>query len=372
MLAVWAIGLAITTWGTWLALRHLSTPPPHLDAPFALFPVTILKPLKGADSDLKQNLLSFFKLDYPQFELLFSVADVRDPAFDVAQDLIGKHPHVRARLIVGDVKVGPNPKINNMVKSYEQARFDWLLISDSNVRVAPDYLKRMVAYLDNGVGAVTSLVAGQNANDLGGHLEASCLNTFYARGMALAFATNNPIVMGKSMMFRKSTAERFGGITMLARYLAEDYMAGEAIRHLGLKALMTCDPIVQHIGNYSFKSFWQRHLRWGRIRKNQSPLTFWLEPLMGSFCSGLMGAYATHSLFGTSFAAFLALHLMLWSSCDFLMMRRLGQKVDHLLPCIWFLREALVLPLWINIAAGNTVDWRGGKLKLNTNGILEA
>lgn len=343
-----------------------------MDAPFGLFPVTILKPLKGADSDLKQNLETFFNLDYPKFELLFSVADPFDPAFDVACELIRKHPHVRARLITGDVKVGANPKINNMVKSYGQAAYDWLLISDSNVRVKPDYLKRMVAHLETGVGAVTSVVAGQNPEQLGGHLEASYLNTFYARGMMLAFRTGNPIVMGKSMLFRKSTAERFGGITMLARYLAEDYMAGEAIRHLGLRALMTCDPIVQHIGNYSFKSFWQRHLRWGRIRKNQSPITFWIEPLLGCFPSALIGAIAAHMAFGFSIADFLALHLVVWSSCDFLMMRRLGQKIEYKLPLIWFLREALVLPLWINIAAGNTVDWRGGKLKLNTNGILEA
>jgi ceramide glucosyltransferase len=372
MLVIWATALAITVFGTQTTLKRLATHPPHLDAPFNLYPVTVLKPLKGAESGLSGNLATFFQLDYPKYELIFSLADESDPAHPIISRLIQKHPHVSARLIIGDFKVGANPKINNMVKGYQEAQYDWLLISDSNIRVRPDYLKRLVAQLDPGVGIITSLVAGHGGEGMGGLLEASFLNTFYARGMGLAFSAGMPIVMGKSMMFRKSTAQRFGGIKILSRYLAEDYMAGEAIRHLGLKTVLSCDPIVQHIGTYSLKNFWSRHIRWGRLRKAQSPLTFFIEPFFGCLGSGLLGTIAVKHWPGVSPTLFVAFHLCIWSLCDLMLMKRLGQKLEARLPLLWFMRELLSLPLWAHIALGSTVDWRGRKLKLQSGGILEA
>jgi ceramide glucosyltransferase len=372
LMLIWLLALLIAAFGTALSLKHLATPPLHLDAPFNLFPVTVLKPLKGSDSGLRENLKSFFELSYPNYEIIFSVADSRDPAFDVISDLMRRHPRIPARLVVGDVKVGPNPKINNMVRGYQQAKYDWILISDSNIRVSPDYLTRLVANLDPGVGIMTSIVAGRNAQGAGGLLEESFLNTFYARGMVLAFSANQPIVMGKSIMFRKSTAERFGGIKILSRYLAEDYIAGEAVRHLGLRAVLASDPVVQYIGDYSFKEFWHRHLRWGRIRKAQSPLTFVLEPLFTCFGSGALGAFAAIRLFHFSCPTFIATHLLLWASCDFLMMKKLSCKIDIGAPIVWFLREFLALPLWLHIASGDTVEWRGKKMRLQSGGILEA
>lgn len=355
-----------------MTLRHLSTPPARLDAPFNLFPITLIKPLKGAESGIRDNLKTFFELDYPNFEILFSIADPNDPVRPIVEKLIAAHPFIRARLIIGEVQVGPNPKINNMMLSYQQAKHDWLVISDSNVRVAPSYLKRLVAHLDPDVGILTSIVAGQNSNDVGGHLEATFLNTYYARGMLLAFATGTPVVIGKSMMFRKSTAERFGGLAVLARFLAEDHACGEAIRQLGYKTVLAADPIVQHIGSYSVSSFWARHIRWGRIRKIQSPIVFYVEPFLGGIASLILGSIAMHGLFGLSPAIFAAIHLSLWSFCDLLIMKRLGQRVEIKMPLVWFARELLAIPMWVHIASGNTVLWRGKRLSLRSGGILAA
>jgi ceramide glucosyltransferase len=274
-------------------------------------------------------------------------------------------------LIVGDIQLGPNPKINNMAKAYREAKYDWLVISDSNVRVASNYLKRLVAHLDPGVGILTSVVAGQNPEGSGGDLEATILNTYYARGMTLAFAVGQPIVLGKSMMFKKSVADRFGGLETLSHYLAEDYACGEAIRQLGLKIVMARDPVVQHIGEYTLKNFWSRHIRWGRIRKVQSPLLFWFEPFLGLFASAVFGALAFQKLFGVSPVVFAAVHLSLWASCDLLLMRRLGQKVELKMPFVWFLSEFLRLPMWLHIASGNTVNWRGTRLVLKNGGMLD-
>ena len=371
--ALWALALGLTVFGTWLALKNFRTSPPFLDAPFALYPVSILKPLKGHDPGLRENLETFFRLDYPDYEILFSVSDPQDPAVEVVRALMALHPAQEAQLIIGDVQAGCNPKVNNLIRSYRLARHDWLLISDSNVRVSLDYVKRLVAQVDNGTGVVTSVIAGRSPEELGGHLEAIYLNTFIARGMHIAAYFGKPAVMGKSMLFRRSAAERFGGIKTLANYLAEDYMAGEAMRRLGLKIVLASDPIPQHIGRYSLRAFWLRHLRWGRIRKSQAPLAFAFEPFCSPCLSGVLGAFALSNHFPRlGVSSFLAIHLLLWSLCDGLLILRMGTRLRWQTPVAWFLRELLALPLWLHIASGNTVNWRGRQITLQAGGLILA
>jgi ceramide glucosyltransferase len=323
-LVVWALALSLTLFSAYLALKHFSRAAPHLDLPFALFPVSILKPLKGSDEGLFENLESSFLLDYPEYELIFSVADERDTATSVVRKLMARYPRTRAKLIVGDVEVGTNPKVNNLIRSYAGAAHDWLLISDSNVRLAPDYLRKMMAHIENGVGMVTSVVSGNGAEGVGGCLESVYLNTVYARGMILTAALGRPCVMGKSMLFQRSTADRFGGLKTLACYLAEDYMAGEAIRKLGLKVVVASEPVRQIVGSHSIGAFWSRHLRWGRIRKAQAPLAFLIEPWLGCLLSGWVGASAISPHFR---AAFFLTHLFIWSTCDIMVVLKIKTKI---------------------------------------------
>lgn len=363
--------MAITLFGTYYALKQFKSVPPHLDAPFGLFPVSILKPLKGLDPGTVENLESFFTLNYPEYELIFSVADPGDPAVRTVREMMRRFPQVPAQLIIGEVKIGPNPKVNNLVKSYDQAQYDLILISDSNVRVNADYLKRLVAHLDNGVGVITAVVAGTNAQGLGGHLEAIYLNTFYARFMHLAAYSGRPCVVGKSMLLRRSHANRFGGIRGLGQYLAEDYMAGVAMKKLGLEVVIMTDPVRQQIGKHSVRDFWSRHLRWGRIRKSQAPVAFTFEPLFGCFVSGLIGAWAAHSHFGVSISSFLAWHLIAWAACDFALARKVAGTLSFHAAVAWFIREITAVALWAHVASGNSVLWRGQKLTLEPGGLLK-
>jgi ceramide glucosyltransferase len=369
-LGLWLVTTLILVWGTWIALRRFKSVPPHLDAPFGLFPVSILKPLKGADPGLEENLRSFFLIDYPDYELLFSVEDPKDPAVAVVHRLLAEFPSAKAQLIVGGLELGPNPKINNLAFSYGRARHDWILISDSNIRVQSWYLKRMMAHVDSSVGLITAVVAGQGAQGLGGHLEAMALNTFYARGMNIAAGSGKPAALGKSMLFRRSVAQRFGGMGTLARFLAEDYMAGEAMRRLGLQVVLMSDPITQHIGDHSLEAFWQRHVRWGRIRKAQVPLAFYAEVLTLLPITSIFAVLALPAWTSLTGAQALFLHLSLHSLCDFLLLKRLSDSVNPLLPVIWLIRETLSLPLWFCMACGNTVNWRGQKLTLEPGGTL--
>lgn len=353
--------------GTRWSIEHFRTAPPHLDAPFALYPVTILKPLKGVDPGLRENLEGFFRLDYPGFELIFSVADARDPALALVQSLKAGFPGIPCRIVIGEQGRGGNPKVNNLVRAYDLASHDWILISDSNVRVKPDYLKRFVAHLDNDVGLVTAVVRGSGAEGFGARLETAYLNTFYSRGMVIANKAGHPCAVGKAMLFNRSTAKRFGGIATLDRYLAEDYMAGEAMRALGLKVIIATDPVTQHLGHSSFKDYWLRHVRWGRIRKAQEPLAFLLEPLGSHLLPAMIGALALKTL-GVPWLLPFAGHLLIGLASDSLLASRIGGSFHwH----AWAARELLALPLWLYTACGKTVQWRGRKMTIRMGGLLE-
>ncbi len=334
-------------------------------------PISILKPLKGIDKGLYENLESFFRLDYPAYELLFAVESSKDPAVPVVRELMGRYPHIRARLYDRAIEVGPNPKVNNLMVPYEQASFDWLLISDSNMRVGKDYLSRLVMQMGPGVGLVTAVVAGVGARHLGGKLEGVYLNTFYARWMHLAGFFGQSFVVGKTMLMRRSDAERFGGLRSLGRYIAEDYMAGEAMKRLGLSVKVMQDPVPQHIGHYSFKNFWLRHLRWGRIRKSQVPALFLLEPFQSMVPSAVAGGVVVTLLAPSILPAFLVAHCALWFAFDAWMIRAVsGQcRLEDL--AAWFCRECLAFPLWVHMSLSSTVNWRGAKLRIRAGGLLE-
>lgn len=368
---VWIAAFGSMLLGTLYALRqfrcrsHASRSEETL-----LPPVSILKPLKGADSDFRENIRTFFELDYPHFELVFSVADGDDPAIRHVEAMRAEYPEVPCRLIVGSVEAGPNPKVNNLIRPYEAARYEAILISDSNVRAPKDYLRRVVPHLGEDVGVVTAVVAGRDPLGVGGLLEATYLNSFYARWMHISSAVGHSVVVGKSMLFRRSAMDRLGGIANFSRYIAEDYMAGKAMRRIGLRVVIMPEPIAQHVGQHSFRDFWSRHLRWGRIRKAQAPLAFLVEPLLSSPVSGGIGAFAASALLGLPGWAFFAVHWTLWFAFDLVLMRRLEPSFSLRMVPGWLLRETLAVPLWLHMAFGNSIQWRGHRLRILPGGLV--
>ncbi len=333
--------------------------------------ISILKPLKNLDPGIRECVETFFLIDYPSFELLFCVASPQDPACAVVRELMLKYPRVNARLLLGDAKIGFNPKVDNLLKGYQQAKNDWLLISDSNVRAHSSYLRELVAYIGPGVGLITSSVAGLGWSHLGGRLESLILNTHLTRWCAILNAFGYPAVSGKVMLFQRSVADQFGGLASLANYLAEDFMFGEKVRGLGLRVVLSSELVHQHVGRQSVTSFWDRHIRWGRIRKSITPFGFILEILINSVVSGVLGGWALNHWFGIPILFFICVHLAIWLVCDLLLVQEIEAGLAWFDPAIWLLREVLALPLWFAIGLGNTVQWRGQKLRIGANTQLE-
>jgi len=354
---MWLAAALMTGYGTLIAIFYLRKGGQGLGQ--GLEPISILKPLKGVDEGIEENLKSFLDLDYPSFEILFSVADELDPVVPIVRKLLAMHPHVRATLKICKFHSGPNPKINNLLSIYQDAKYDWILISDSNTRMSPQHLRVLAQQFKKGVAMQSSVVAGVEASSIGGLLECAFLNTFYARSVLILNTLGHPCVIGKAMMFRKSVLERTGGLRSLEVHIAEDYAAGKKLQQLGFRVQISRNPIRQHIGRYGFITFWTRHIRWGRLRKMQAPLVFLVEPFFNSIISGLVGAFAFSKLFGSSPYVFFAAHVSGWFLLDLIVFERVDERPDITFLPIWILREFLHFPLWIHIAMGNTINWRG-------------
>lgn len=368
LILVPALSLAIHAWGTWLTLRRLQTKdePGSQDLP----PISILKPLKGCDSGLYENLRSFFFIDYPDYELIFSIKSSADPAWRIVRKLMRRFPQVKSRIVIEDLDLTCNPKVNNLLRSWRIAENDWILISDSNVRVESGYLRSIACHLSPDVGVVTATVEAIEAKSAGGYLESIYLNTFYMRVMGLASAVEQTCVLGKSMILSRSSAERFGGIRALGAFLAEDFMSGELMRKLGKKIILMNAPVQQYIGSYTLREYWNRHVRWGRIRKSHNLFAFMAEGLSQGLITALSGAAALHSVLEFDFAAGVGLIFGLWALCDLLVLSRLRTPLQVWMPLAWFAREILALPLWIYTLMGDTVTWRGETLRILPGGIL--
>jgi ceramide glucosyltransferase len=371
--AVWVFSIAVCALSTWLVYRHYGRRAKRkLLAESELPGVTIMKPLRGLEDGIFESIESFFKLDYPKYEILMSVADASDPTVSVARALIAKYPGISATLIIGDVKVGANPKINNMLRSYQRAQYETILISDSNARVLPNYLRNMVSNLDENVGVVSNAIFAENPKGVGGLFEAIYMNTFFAKMCTLLSRIGMPCVIGKSMLFTKSSMEKIGGLQALGNYIAEDYSCGRMMLEKGMKVAIAHEPIPQYVGTYSFETFWNRHTRWGRIRKLQNPAGFIVELIIGSICSAVIGAAVFKHFYHVPVQLFLAVHFSFWLICDSITMSLLGQKLSPKFLTCWLFREISHIPLWITIAASNTIIWRGQKLVLNLGGTIRA
>ncbi|KAJ7092558.1 nucleotide-diphospho-sugar transferase [Mycena epipterygia] len=403
--ALWAIGLL----GCWAARKRYRLRPrsPLAVAPPSSVPgVSILRPLKGLDTNLYENLESTFTQEYPNYEILLSVADENDQALPVARELIAKYPNVACSIIIGEEKVGANPKVNNLIRSYRQAANDILWVIDSNVTAHPGTLARSVDALVGPPSTVTrrriALVhhvpfAVVTESRIGSRIEEAFLNTNHAKMyIAINTVAVEPCVMGKSNLYRRSDLERVNGsmkpiqssdpvptqsgscgLPVFGRFLAEDTMIASALWHeLGDRHELSCDIARNVVGNMSFSDYVWRRVRWIRVRKYVVFGATLVEPLTESVVLSIIGAASLKYLFGVQFWISLCVHFALWIYVDLDVYASLA---GHPLPpairwqfgAAWAARELLALPIYLLAIFGNEVTWRGRAYKILKNGEVE-
>jgi ceramide glucosyltransferase len=246
--------------------------------PLASFPpVTILKPLYGAEPDLHAHLASFCRQDYPApVQILFGVADAADPAVAVVRDLIAEFPDRNLTLVISSRRHGANAKVSNLVNMHSEARHEILVISDSDIVVPRDHLKVVVAALaEPGVGLVTCLYRGAAARGVWSRLAAAAIDYHFLPnvlvGLKLGLATP---CFGSTIAVTKTTLARFGGLQSVADQLADDHALGSSVRQAGLKVVIP-PLIVTHVcAERSLRDLLLHEIRWARTIRSVNSFGF--------------------------------------------------------------------------------------------------
>jgi ceramide glucosyltransferase len=356
----------------WSAFQFLSEKKgTSLQPSQALPPVSILKPLKGADPEIYECFRSHCLQQYPEYEIIFGVSDANDPAIESVKSLQLEFPDRRIQLVVSPKILGANVKVSNLAQMLPEARYEHLIVNDSDIRVEPDYLRRVMAPLsDSRVGMVTCLYRGVAARTLGSRLEALGISTDFCAGVLAARQLENGIRfgLGSTLAFRRGELERIGGFASIVNHLADDYELGKRIADLGLAVKLSDVVVETYLPAYRLKDFFAHQLRWARgVRDARAGGYFGLAFTFGilwallAVATGATKLWSWSLLVSTLFLRFAVAGLV-------------GGKVlrDHqVLKNCWLipLRDLIAVGVWIVGLGGHTVTWRGDRFSLK-NGKL--
>lgn len=336
--------------------------------PGPLPPVTLVRPVCGLDHAVRETLESSFGLDHPEYEILFCVADARDPVVPLVERLIAAHPERSARLLVGRDNYGFNPKLDNCAKGWRAARHDWVVMADSNLLLPPDYLRRVLAVATvPGTGLVSAPPVGVAPGGFWGDIEAAILNGYQARIQYTVDAFGHGFAQGKTLALRRSTLDPAGGYEALGREPAEDAAATKAIRGLGLNVRLVRPPFGQPIGPRTAKAVWSRQLRWARLRRATFPLMFVPEVLSG-IVAPMVALVAAVVAVGLSPVPLAGLFAILWYLPEALLLRVTGWPSGRWAPLAWLVRDLSIPVLWVAAWLGSGYAWRGQALSAKPTG----
>jgi ceramide glucosyltransferase len=317
--------------------------------------------------------VSHCTLDYPEYEMLFGVNDPADPAMAVVNQVREKFPRANLRVIECPKVLGPNGKVSTLAQMLPHARYEHILINDSDIVVPPDYLRRVMApFADPKVGMVTTLYRAVAGNTLGSKLEALGLSSDFAGGVLLARAMEGGIRfgLGATMATTKAVVGKIGGLEQLADYLGDDYELGARTAAAGYTVQLSRLVVGTALPNYSFRDFWLHQMRWARNVKDRRPSQYFGLIVTFGFAWAIVAALAR------PFAWWTWLILAITAVARFASAIVIGRGVledQQLLRDIWLLplRDFLALAVWFASYWGNTVVWRGLRFKLRKGKLEE-
>jgi len=359
-------------------------------APLQLFapPVTILKSLKGLDPGMLDAFRSHCRQSYRgSYELLFGVSSLSDPAAAAVEQLTLEFPQIQIRLIECPERLGTNGKVSTLIQLVRHASHEFLLINDSDITVAPDYLERVMGCFPGSPGAhvsptkseaaklrglVTALYRGRAHGTLPSHLESLGIATDFQPAVLLAKLLEGGLHygLGSTLAVRREALEKAGGLEALVDHLADDYEMGARICRAGYKVELSSAVVETAIPEYDWSGFIDHQLRWLRTVRDARPagyagliFTYGLGlALLNVIASGLSPV----SLWLLALSLFLRLALAMTVGAEVL--------GDHqVLPLLWLLpfRDLVAMALWAAGFAGNTIVWRGEVFELKRGRLIK-
>lgn len=335
-----------------------------MPAPPGVPPVSIVRPVCGLENFLDETLRSAFELDYPTYQLILCVAHGDDPVVPLVRRLIAGHPHVDARLLVGDERVSRNPKLNNCVKGWNAAAHSWIVLADSNVLMPPDYLQRLLARWDDATGLVCSPPVGVRPHGFWAGLECAFLNTHQARWQYAADTLGLGFAQGKTMLWRRSDLEAAGGIRVLGEDAAEDAASTKVVRAAGLVVRLVDAPFPQPLGRRRLSDVWRRQSRWARLRRVCFPLVFLPEVLCGALFPAAAFAVVAAAL-DWPVAASVAAFLSAWYGAEMALAAAARWPLDGWYPVYALTRDLMLPVLWADGWLGSDFEWRGTAMRID-------
>jgi ceramide glucosyltransferase len=325
-------------------------------------PVSILKPVRGRGPRFYESIVSHAAQRFPQFEILFGVADARDPAVTDIERLRARFPQIPIRIVV-TTDAAPNRKVASLEVLAREARHSLLLVTDSDILVEPGYLARVIGLLgDDRIGLVTCLYRGRGSS-LAAKAEALGIATEFAPSVLVArLLSAKGFALGSTMAFRRRELDAIGGFEAIREYLADDYQLGVRIAALGKRIAMADTVVETNLGAGSWRDVWKHQVRWSRTIRISRPagyfgylatqVTFW------SILSGACG-YPKPALAGLAIRLTAAAFALSSLGVE-------GKAQLALVP----LRDLLGFAVWCAGLAGKEVEWDGRRFRVRADGRM--
>jgi ceramide glucosyltransferase len=342
-----------------LAVRRL---PPRDDA-FAP-PASILKPVRGVDRDAYENFASYCRLDYPEYELVFAAADPNDPAVPIIQKLQRDFPERQIRLVTSVEWVGENRKVNNLCRLVKEAKYDLLVMSDTDVRVEADYLREVAApFADPAVGAVTSFYRCHGGGSLASDLDmlGMCTDSVPSALVARKLEGKVQFAFGWTMATTKKHLAEIGGWEAMANYHSDDFELGNRIARQGYRVELMRKPVWMVFPEESIAEFLRHEMRWSIGLRNVRPAGYVGMLFTHGLPWALLAALVAWSAGWAGVAAFyLAAYLVLrlsvaWTAGVW------GLGDTGVAGKLWLvpLRDAISAAVWVAGFFSDKIKWRG-------------
>jgi len=260
-------------------------------------PVSVLKPVHGLEARLKENIESFFRQDYPDYEILFAADEADDAALDVVREVCARYPHIRSRVLVTGTP-WPNPVVYSFHCLAEAATYDILVTTDSDVEVGPRYLREIVPpLLDPHVGMVTCVYRGKNVGGFFSGLTAIGMSVEMTAGVLVAnLLEGMKFGLGPTTIVRKDSLAGIGGYTALKDYIAYDFAIGNLMAKAGYRVVLSAHVIDHVVNQKSFRRMWQNQLRWAQTTRYSRPKGHFGSGLIFAMPYGILGLVADGSL----------------------------------------------------------------------------
>jgi ceramide glucosyltransferase len=336
-------------------------------------PVTILKPLCGAEPGLYENLRTFCLQDYPQYQIVFGLGDATDPALAVVTRLVREFPALAIEVVINPQQHGYNRKISSLINMLEYAHHDMFVMADSDAFVGPDYLTSVTApLLDRKIGLVTCLYHGEPTRPVWSRLGAMYINEWYMPSVLLAWLFGHQnYVSGQTLCMRRDTLQAIGGLRGIADHLADDYELGQQVRRLGLRIVLSSYMLKAEHHEPTLQSLVGHELRWMRTLCVLKPRSFRFIFFTFSLPLALIGLLL---VIPESYFATVALPLF-----QVTVVARLALHLEHrirngrpLLADLWLLpaRDLLICWVWCRSFFTSRFTWRGSDFHVGADGIM--